>query len=750
MNRDSNGKLLSKHQYLSKEFQDIDLYFTLVSARDEGKISDEDLKQLQSIISEYDWAKEIDEAYNQYRNNQISKVDYMKIYVPILYRLQDKIDEFSKKGGLPEDTLDIDEHGLVLPEDISEYTRYLRLKMLEDKNQLSDIEKKELYEIISRNERAADLEIAKRLYDDNKISKDEYHAVYDKFKNEVKNAILEANKDREEKEAEEEKNTEDRYELPNEYKDYLKYLKLSILKDSKTISTTGQQELEEIIANNDMAKEIEEAKKALKNDKITKEELDEKLKKYREKINNAAIELTQKRNEVEEKNKKEYSDEELSKLEEDIINENNEIIEEEAIVNENNENIKDEDGFNPIKRDPYLDFIYNMFNGKKITKIDNSNLDKVELDVSKNDDTKTNHMDEYYEKEFAKEPVKKPETRPIIENPQDKMDEYYNKEFRVPVDEPKKEDNEKNTSQKEEKGNEEKEFKALAKYLKLRILRNRNGSLTDEEQKEYDKALEISERAKAIEEVEEHHVSKEKLEEFIYRHKRALLAYYTKVKEKDNAKKSNKDDDEEKYIPKYKNMDEYYAKRFSQEPVEKPETRPIIENPQDKMDEHYNREFRVPVDKQEEYIPKHAKVGEVVEGNPDYIPKHAKVEENEEYIPKHAKAGEVVEGNPDYIPKHAKAEEAVEENEEYIPKHAKAGEVVEGNPDYIPKHAKSNEVEFEEKNIIKIARDTIDNYNAYRNGLNKLGLSDINQLFDLITNYNIKTPEKDMNNVHKR
>ena len=600
MDRDSNGVLISKYQYLDKESQDIDLYFTLVSAREEGNLSEEDTRQLQSIVSKYEWAKQVEEAYQEYKNGLITRVDYMRVYVPILYKLQDKIDEYTRKDNHlldDEEKLEEESHGLELPPDIKEYARYLKLRYLADRGQLSEEENKELYEIISRNERAASLEIAKRLLSDSKITKEDYYRVYDKYRKELKDAILEANEVRENID---EKETSEEYALPKEYEEYLKYLKLNILDNSNALSPTGRKELEEIISNNKMAQDIEKAKGLLKEGKITKEELDELLARYRKELNDAFKELNNRKKQQKEEltgdklERKEYSDEDLLKLEDDIINSEK--------IKEKDDDPKvdeEEDTFNPIIRDPYLDFIYNMFNGKKITKIDNSNLDEVKFDKEElkednekntshieekgkeeKEEEKTSNMDKYYEERFPKEPKEKPLTRPLIENPQNKMDEYYNREFRVPIFD------------------------------------------TEESIKE----------------------------------------------EKEEEKTSN--------------MDKYYEERFPKEPKEKPLTMPLIKNPQNKMDEHYNREFRVPIN------------------------------DADEYIPKHAKSDEIVEEDKDYIPKHAKNDEEIQDK-------------------------------TENKDMIKTMRETLDHYMAYQKGLNSLKISDIGQLLDLLSTYKENANEEE-------
>jgi len=100
------------------------------------------------------------------------------------------------------------------------------------------------------------------------------------------------------------------------------------------------------------------------------------------------------------------------------------------------------------------------------------------------------------------------------------------------------------------------------------------------------------------------------------------------------------------------------------------------------MDEHYNREFRVPIN------------------------------DADEYIPKHAKSDEIVEEDKDYIPKHAKNDEEIQDK-------------------------------TENKDMIKTMRETLDHYMAYQKGLNSLKISDIGQLLDLLSTYKENANEEE-------
>jgi hypothetical protein len=411
-------------------------------------------------------------------------------------------------------------HSIDLSEEFREFARYLRLSMLRDRNILPPAGLKELDDIINVNERASALEHAKQLLKENKITEEEYYALYDSYRKELKDAIIEANNRRElaeeEEVQEEQKSDEQKDLLPKLYRDYARYLRLSILRDKNVLPPSGLKELEEIVATNELAASVENAKRLLKDKLISEEDFEELKNKYRKELMDEAVKVTAAKNEenvaeveeLEEKKneeppKKDYTDEDLNKLENDILNENNELNKSDEVNN---------DKWAPIKNDPILNFIYDTFKNNEDKDI------KPEI-VAADDETKR---------------LLEENEKLVEELERNVKEDFFNEEKNEePIEEEKEEKvedkTEKVTSHEEEKGLEiSKEFKDLARYFKLRILRDRNGSLTEEEQKEYDNLVATNERAEAIEatenELKKNNISKETFDKFYNYQKQQLMA----------------------------------------------------------------------------------------------------------------------------------------------------------------------------------------------------------------------------------
>lgn len=352
-----------------------------------------------------------------------------------------------------------------LADEFKEYARYLRLSYLKEMRLIEDSEKPELEKLIKSNRRAESVERARELLRAGVIEPEDYFIIYNAYKKQLMDAIIEANKERE-KETEEEIDEEDNLELPEMLAEYARFKMLTIRREKGIITDEEDEELDNISMSNEFAITLLQAKKMLDEHKMSleafnrvKDILDRELME----ANKVVTARKNKKNQIPEKEqeKKEVTEEEeLNKLEQDILDYGNEKVVGNPEGNKNNTN------FDPIKNDPLLNFIYDTFNGEKNGPVVNEVKDGNKLDT------------------------------------------------------------ELETSQENKKGKEE-DINDLARFFNLRSSRAKNGLLTLEENDEYDAIVCRNERAFEIEkadlEYKYNKISKDEYNDIINKHKDYLI-----------------------------------------------------------------------------------------------------------------------------------------------------------------------------------------------------------------------------------
>ena len=245
----------------------------------------------------------------------------------------------------------------------------------------------ELLSIINNNEYASTMEKADTLVINGSLSKDEYDNLLSHFKTTLfRDAIKSEEKLIESKIKEE---IEENEELEQGKREFYRYLELYDIFDTRKLTPEEQEELLALISNNEFAAEVERLRWDLEEHKISEEQFqrfvdyfvklhedmkteppkyeDEELDKLEEDIldyNNELDKLEEdilnSVSEIEKSNNKE--EDELSKLEEDILNSGDKDINSENIRLKETEKPKDE--YVPVKKDEYLEFIYDLFKEK--------------------------------------------------------------------------------------------------------------------------------------------------------------------------------------------------------------------------------------------------------------------------------------------------------------------------------------------------------------------------------------------------
>ena len=250
-----------------------------------------------------------------------------------------------------------------LSDEFREYARYLKLSYLNERRLIEKEEIPELENLIKNNKYAFEVEKARLQLKSGDMTEEEYFEVYSSMKKKLMDAIVKANEEREVEQ--EESLKEEDLELPEDLYNYSRFLKLSIYKKQGLLFPVEEEELEEIIRTNEYVKNLLEAKRQLELGKLSLDKFNALKDEYNRRLMEANKIVTERRRKLNELPKKEETKEEkpkeiteedeLNKLEQDILDYGNEK-KPDTIDNNNNRDI------NPIKRDPLVDFIYKTFN----------------------------------------------------------------------------------------------------------------------------------------------------------------------------------------------------------------------------------------------------------------------------------------------------------------------------------------------------------------------------------------------------
>ena len=151
----------------------------------------------------------------------------------------------------------MEESKIILNDEYKDLLTYFRLFMMRERGVLEKPGEEELKAIVARNARASEIESARELYNRGEVDADFYKSVYyahrQDFANAIKNGEAQKNNSPVEKDS----------ELSPEFKELARYFRLSIARNRGEITPEERDELDEIVANNERASVLEDARKRL-------------------------------------------------------------------------------------------------------------------------------------------------------------------------------------------------------------------------------------------------------------------------------------------------------------------------------------------------------------------------------------------------------------------------------------------------------------------------------------------------------
>ena len=151
----------------------------------------------------------------------------------------------------------MEESKIILNDEYKDLLTYFRLFMMRERGVLEKSGEEELKAIVARNARASEIESARELYNRGEVDADFYKSVYYAHRQDFAEAI---------KNGEAQKNNtpvENESELSPEFKELARYFRLSIARNRGEITPEERDELDEIVANNERASVLEDARKRL-------------------------------------------------------------------------------------------------------------------------------------------------------------------------------------------------------------------------------------------------------------------------------------------------------------------------------------------------------------------------------------------------------------------------------------------------------------------------------------------------------
>ena len=358
------------------------------------KITPEEIRELNDYILTSEKAQTLEFARRLLARRVLSQDEYELLVNKYKRDLISKANVEDKKEE------PVKEEPAEVTQEAKDFARYLRLAVLDRRKQLPPSGKAELKELIENNDYAKTIEEARSLLRKEKITQEEFDKLLKDTKDEVfKDArILRENaiEDKVEEEIDENR------ELAESRREFYRYVELYKILDHRKLTPEEQEELKAIISNNLFAGELERLRWELEEGKITEESFNNTLKTFIEAHDAMKLDPPT------------YSDKELNKLEEDILDadSNKKDYTEEEILNKLEEDILDadsseikwsneeekEDNYNSIKKDEYLDFIYKTFMGNKdkertVTEEEPEPVNPVPTDSVDNKDDKPSYDD---------------------------------------------------------------------------------------------------------------------------------------------------------------------------------------------------------------------------------------------------------------------------------------------------------------------------------------------------------------------
>ena len=391
-------------------------------------------------------------------------------------------------------------NGINLSEEYRDLVRYFRLSMLRDRGMLPPEGLKELNEIVQRNERAQAIEASRKEHEEGRLSEENYRIVYDTHRAALAEAIKAASQKQEPVQVE-------KPQLSPEFADLARYFRLSILRNKGQLPPAGLEELATLVENNERAAAIEEARTHLLDGSIKPEDyervvafhraaLAEEIKKtfggQKEQRPEPPVEVQGTTRSAEEDEKQvepqtpkvdpNYDPKKDPNFVPDLYKEVFNRYEKE--LNRNNVN----DYVKPYDKDTNIEPRYNDANKLKDPNINNNKIDQEKL----------NHIKEVVDKNLNNK-VDPMRPEPPVDNKKLLSDL---KKAIQDIQKPEEKITPQTTMFKEQQQNRvdiPDEFRSLARYFRLSILRN-NGQLPPAGLKELDEIVQNNERAAAVEE----------------------------------------------------------------------------------------------------------------------------------------------------------------------------------------------------------------------------------------------------------
>ena len=163
---------------LSQEFSDLSRYFSLSILRNNGQLPPEGIQELNELTKRSKRNYALEEARRRLMNKELAPEEYEEFYKKQREDLSNAINKVEKArreaNKIPKEKED---KKSILSNEFRDLAKYFRLSMLRDQNMLPPSGLKELKEIVSKNERAKEVENAKNELENNNLNREDYDKV---------------------------------------------------------------------------------------------------------------------------------------------------------------------------------------------------------------------------------------------------------------------------------------------------------------------------------------------------------------------------------------------------------------------------------------------------------------------------------------------------------------------------------------------------------------------------------------------
>ena len=194
--------------------------------------------------------------------------------------------------------------GDVLSSEYRELADYFRKSILRNKGQLPPVGLKEIENLAANNEMIREIENARAKMLSGELKEKEYEDIYSKYREKLTEEILKKNTLVNES-LNENKKEKSGDVLSSEYRELADYFRKSILRNKGQLPPVGLKEIENLAANNEMIREIENARAKMLSGELKEKEYEDIYSKYREKLTEEILKKNTLVNESLNENKKE-------------------------------------------------------------------------------------------------------------------------------------------------------------------------------------------------------------------------------------------------------------------------------------------------------------------------------------------------------------------------------------------------------------------------------------------------------------